>query len=52
MTRSKKTAGAAAILLAGSLVACNDGSTHPSVTPLGLSPRRNRPVRARAAEGE
>lgn len=32
MTRSKK-AGAAAVLLAGSLIACNDGPTHPSVTP-------------------
>ena len=33
MTRSRRTAGAAAILLAGSLMACNDGPTHPSVTP-------------------
>ena len=32
MIRSKMTAGAAAVLLAG-LLACNDGPTHPSVTP-------------------
>ena len=34
MARSKKTkAGAAAVLLAASLVSCSDGPTHPTVTP-------------------
>jgi hypothetical protein len=33
MTRSKKTTGAAAVLLAGSVVGCSDSPTDPSVTP-------------------